>query len=75
MFVIKRDGSKEEFNPKKIENAILKAFNACGHECMPNGVKVFCKDLDRIFHNRNKEHMNSKDNENNWPSEEEIQFV
>lgn len=29
MFVIKRDGSKEEFDPKKIENAILKAFKAC----------------------------------------------
>ena len=29
MYVIKRDGSKEEFNPKKIENAILKAFEAC----------------------------------------------
>ena len=30
MFVIKRDGSKEEFNPKKIENAILKAIKASG---------------------------------------------
>lgn len=30
MFVIKRDGSKEEFNPKKIEDAIAKAFKACG---------------------------------------------
>lgn len=29
MFVIKRDGSKEEFNAKKIEDAILKAFKAC----------------------------------------------
>ena len=26
MKVIKRDGSKEEFNPQKIEDAILKAF-------------------------------------------------
>ena len=28
MFVIKRDGSKEKFNPEKIEKAILKAFEA-----------------------------------------------
>ena len=28
MKVIKRDGSKEEFNPQKIEDAILKAFKA-----------------------------------------------
>ena len=30
MYVVKRNGQKEEFNPKKIENAILKAFKACG---------------------------------------------
>lgn len=29
MYVIKRDGSKEEFNFNKIKNAILKAFKAC----------------------------------------------
>lgn len=32
MFVIKRDGSKEEFNAEKIENAISKAFKACGED-------------------------------------------
>ena len=32
MFVIKRDGSKEEFNFLKIRNAILKAFKACSVE-------------------------------------------
>ena len=32
MYVIKRDGSKEEFNPKKIESAIAKAFKACGKD-------------------------------------------
>ena len=32
MQVIKRDGSKEEFNAKKIENAISKAFKACGKD-------------------------------------------
>lgn len=30
MYVIKRDGSKEEFNPQKIENAILKSIKASG---------------------------------------------
>lgn len=30
-FVIKRDGTKEEFNPQKIETAILKAFKACNY--------------------------------------------
>ncbi len=34
-FVIKRNGTKEEFNPEKIEAAILKAFKSCGME--PNG--------------------------------------
>lgn len=29
MVITKRDGSKEEFNLVKIENAMLKAFNAC----------------------------------------------
>lgn len=29
MLITKRDGSKEEFNLVKIENAMLKAFNAC----------------------------------------------
>ena len=32
MYVIKRDGSKEEFKFTKIKNAILKAFKACGVE-------------------------------------------
>lgn len=30
MYVVKRDGSKEEFNFQKIESAISKAFKACG---------------------------------------------
>ena len=34
MYVIKRDGSKEEFKFTKIKNAILKAFKACGVEPM-----------------------------------------
>lgn len=30
MYVVKRNGSKEEFNVKKVENAVAKAFKACG---------------------------------------------
>jgi ribonucleoside-triphosphate reductase len=37
MQVIKRDGSKEEFNSKKIENAILKAYKAEGFSGMAHG--------------------------------------
>lgn len=49
MKVVKRDGSKEEFNPKKIENAILKAFKACkeplsGRDRMT--ISTFCVDLE-----------------------------
>lgn len=31
MLIVKRNGTKEEFNPEKIEGAILKAFNACNY--------------------------------------------
>ena len=34
-YVIKRNGTKEEFDPEKIEAAILKAFKSCGVE--PSG--------------------------------------
>ena len=53
MFVIKRDGSKEEFNAEKIENAILKAFDAQLYDLSIEDkaeIKAFCKSL-----NRNKE--------------------
>lgn len=33
MFVIKRDGSKQEFDRNKIIEAINKAFNSCGYLC------------------------------------------
>ena len=48
MLVQKRDGSKEEFNPGKIETAIHKAFNACNYslsEYERKGIKDFCKKL------------------------------
>ena len=53
MFVIKRNGSKEEFNAEKIENAILKAFDAQLYDLSIEDkaeIKAFCKSL-----NRNKE--------------------
>ena len=46
MYVIKRDGSKEEFNPQKIENAILKAFKANNYslnDAELEHIKEFCK--------------------------------
>lgn len=36
MLIIKRDRTTEEFDPKKIENAILKAFEACNHPLNEN---------------------------------------
>ena len=53
MFVIKRSGEKEEFNAEKIENAILKAFDAQLYDLSIEDkaeIKAFCKSL-----NRNKE--------------------
>ena len=50
MFVIKRDGSKEEFNPEKIQSAIYKAFNAAGVELSIEykfNVVEFCNSLDK----------------------------
>lgn len=49
MKVVKRDGSKEEFNPKKIENAILKAFKACKEPLSDRDrmtISTFCVDLE-----------------------------
>ena len=48
MQVIKRDGSKEEFNPEKVKVAILKAFSACNHPLNDNQVAMieeFCNNL------------------------------
>lgn len=50
MFVIKRNGSKEEFNPKKIENAILKAFAAQNYSVADwekKYIEAFCDRLKR----------------------------
>lgn len=50
MFVLKRDNSKEEFNPEKIQSAIYKAFNAAGVELSIEdkfNVVEFCNSLDK----------------------------
>ena len=50
MFVLKRDNSKEEFNPEKIQSAIHKAFSAAGVELSIEdkfNVVEFCNSLDR----------------------------
>lgn len=50
MIVIKRNGSKEEFNYQKVEDAIIKAFNACKQ---PYSVKdfhhiyMFCTNIEK----------------------------
>lgn len=51
MFVIKRDNSKEEFNAKKIENAISKAFKACNIQVGKvdkHKIQKFCEDLGEL---------------------------
>ena len=51
MFVIKRDGSKEEFNAEKIESAILKAFKACDihvGKVDKHKIQKFCEDLGEL---------------------------
>ena len=51
MFVIKRDQSKEEFDPKKIENAILKAFSACDYKLGKvdkHKITKFCEELGEL---------------------------
>lgn len=48
MLVVKRDGSKEEFNPEKIEAAILKAFKAYNYDLSPEDredISIFCDEL------------------------------
>ena len=50
MYVINRDGFREEFNPKKIENAIHKAFKACNQEptlIEDNIIVSFCNSFNK----------------------------
>lgn len=51
MQVIKRNGSKEEFNVGKIQNAILKAFNACDYKLGKvdrHKIEKFCEELGEL---------------------------
>ena len=49
MYVIKRNGSKEKFNPQKIENAVLKAYKACGLECdKTKQLHDYCENLGKV---------------------------
>ena len=50
MYVINRDGFREEFNPEKIENAIHKAFKACNQEptlIEDNIIVSFCNSFNK----------------------------
>lgn len=49
MYVIKRDGSKEQFDSSKILKAVYKAFDACGYECSQeekDHINIFCNTID-----------------------------
>ena len=45
MIVIKRDGTKEEFNADKIVNALTKAFTACGYASMKNTINNMISEM------------------------------
>lgn len=45
MIVIKRDGTKEEFNADKIVNALTKAFAACGYTSMENTINNMISEM------------------------------
>lgn len=53
MFVIKRNGSKEEFSTEKIESAMLKAFQACNFslsEKNKKDISVFLDNIEKEVH-------------------------
>lgn len=53
MFVIKRNGSKEEFSTEKIESAMLQAFQACNFslsEKDKKGISVFLDSIEKEVH-------------------------
>ena len=45
MVIIKRDGTKEEFNADKIFNALTKAFKACGYTSVENVIRDMVSDM------------------------------
>lgn len=53
MFVIKRNGSKEEFSTEKIESAMLKAFQACNFslsEKDKKDISIFLDSIEKEVH-------------------------
>jgi len=68
--VIKRDGSRDSFNLKKIENAIFKAMRAVNHGTQEDAQVISLKVLDRI----RQEYLEAKLQKNLYsPSVEHIQ--
>ena len=57
-FVIKRDGSKEEFNPEKIETAIYKAFDACKYSLSEKDKKIISEFIDTITNDTSSDNDN-----------------
>ena len=57
MIVIKRDGRKAEFNPKKVENAILKAFVEIDKETTQAAIHK-SKDIAQYISSLDKEEIN-----------------
>lgn len=45
MVIIKRDGTKEEFNANKIFNALTKAFKACGYTSVENVIRDMVSEM------------------------------
>lgn len=45
MVIIKRDGTKEEFNADKIFNALTKAFKACGYTSVENVIRDMVSEI------------------------------
>lgn len=45
MIIIKRDGTREEFNADKIFNALTKAFEACGYTSVENVIRDMISEM------------------------------
>lgn len=61
MYVIKRDGTKEEFNANKIEEAIFKAFQACSKKVSPTMLGKIREFIALEFKNNGKEEVPVED--------------
>ena len=61
MYVIKRDGTKEEFNSNKIEEAIFKAFQACSKKVSPTMLGKIREFIALEFKNNGKEEVPVED--------------